>query len=65
MNKVKIIRDNSPYQTEDSVKRWMEKHPKVNVISINGAIRGNDGDTLTYILYNEGSNINIENLLKS
>lgn len=51
MRKIEAIFSNSPGNVDVNIKNWLHKNPDINIISVNGAIRGEDGDTITYILY--------------
>jgi len=50
--KIKAIKSGYPNAVNSDIQEWMNKNPEVYIISVNGTMR-NDGDTVTYILYEE------------
>jgi hypothetical protein len=52
MRKIRAIKSSYPSEVDGDIQRWIDQNPTAYIISVSGAIR-EDGDTVTYILYEE------------
>lgn len=62
MRKIKVIKSWIS-ATDDAVQEWLKTQENIFIVSVSGAIR-EDGDALTWILYEEDNNP-LPDLLKS
>jgi len=52
MRKIRAIRSSYPSDVDEDIQKWIEENPTAYIISVSGAT-GKNGDTVTYILYEE------------
>ncbi len=53
MRRLEAIYSSVPSFVPNDVRTWSDENPKVNIITANGICRGSDGDTITYIVYED------------
>lgn len=61
MRKIKAIYSNLPDSVDRDIQSWLNKNTDISIISVSGAARGDNGDFVTYILYEpkkEGLSLN-------
>jgi hypothetical protein len=61
MRKIKAIFSDYPSNVDRNIQLWMSENPDISIISVNGITRGENGDSVTYILYEpkkEGISLN-------
>ena len=61
MRKIKAIYSDYPSNVDGDIQKWLKTNPDISIISVSGAARGDNGDFVTYILYDpkkEGISLN-------
>jgi len=51
MRKIKAIYSDYPSEVDQDIQNWLGNNPDISIISVSGAARGDNGDFVTYILY--------------